>query len=237
MSTFKYQRVLIKLSGEAFSSKSGGIQKRYLSMIIEELRKLRKLKIETAVVVGGGNIWRRRTHGQGLGDITADYIGLLATVMNGLALREALQKKKLSAVLQSPIAYDLPGVQVLDTVAARGSLRRGEIVIFAGGTGKPFFTTDTAAVLRARDIHAQVIIKCGPADGVYSKDPKRSSNAVKYQDISLSQAIREKLGIMDKSAFAFCLKYKIPVVVCRWQKNALVRVIFGKSIGTFIKPY
>ncbi len=236
MPTLPYQRVVIKLSGEVFKGVGGVIDHRRLLLVVKELRTLKKMGAEIAVVVGAGNLWRKRSHGQGIAEETADYIGLLATVMNGLALKDALKKNKLAVILQSPIANNLPGVTALDVVAARGSMRRGEIVVFAGGTGKPFFTTDTAAALRARDIRAQLIIKTGPADGVYSADPKRHKLARKIKQLSLSQAIKMKLGIMDQSAFKICQQNHIAIVVCRWQAGALTRVLKGNSGGSLIIP-
>ena len=236
MSTLRYQRVLLKLSGEAFGSTGQGVNPRRLDIIVRELKQLRKLGVAVAVVVGAGNIWRKRTHGQGLEPAVADYIGLLATVMNGLALRQALIKARLPVRLQSAVVFDLPGIGAIDAVAARGSLRRGEIVIFAGGTGKPFFTTDTAAAQRAVQVGAEIIIKTSQVSGVYEADPRQHQTARKFDNITLSQAIRKNLKVMDKEAFKICLKNKIPILVCQWQKGVVVRAVLGKKVGTLVKP-
>jgi len=236
MPGLEYQRVLIKLSGEAIGGAGGGIKPGRLRLVVDEVRSLRKLGAEVAIVVGAGNIWRKRTHGQGLAPATADYLGLLATVMNGLALKDALRQARLPVRLQSAVALGLPGVESLDAVVARGSLRRRQVVIFAGGTGKPFFTTDTAAAQRARDIRAELIIKAGPVDGVYTADPNRFPRAQKYHQLTLAQAIKAKLQVMDKQAFNICRQYNIPVIVCRWQKGVLAKVVQGKIIGTLVKP-
>lgn len=235
MNQRRYKRILLKLSGEALGA-AGSIQPARLRLIVNELKQLNRLNIEVAVVVGAGNLWRKRTHGQGISGQTADYIGLVATVMNGLALREALRRNKVPVVLQSPVAYDLPTVNRLDLVAARGALRRGQVVIFSGGTGQPFFTTDTAAALRAAQVKAELIIKAGPADGVYSADPRKDSQAVKYQELTLAQAQSRRLAVMDRRAFVLCLKNQIPIIVCRWQKGVLLRVISGQAVGTLIRP-
>lgn len=228
--------MVIKLSGEVFAGAGGVIDHRRLLVVVRELRQLRKLGVEVAVVVGAGNIWRKRNNGQGISDVVADYLGLLATVMNGLVLADALKKNKLPATLQSPVANNIPGVTLLDPVAARGSLRRGEIVIFAGGTGKPFFTTDTAAALRARDVQAQLIIKTGPADGVYNADPNKVKSAKKFKEISLSRAIKLRLKVMDKEAYSISRQYNITIVVCKWQPGILAKVVRGRSVGSLIKP-
>ena len=236
MSTLHFQRVLLKLSGETLGRGGNGIEPNRLHLVVQEIKQLKKLGVVVAVVVGAGNIWRKRTHGQGLSDQTADYIGLLATVMNGLALRDALIKEKIPVKLQSPITNNLPGVEPLDPVAARGSLRRGEVVIFAGGTGKPFFTTDTAAAQRAVQINAELIIKLGPIDGVYEADPRQHKSAKKFNNITLLQAIRKNLKVMDKEAFKICLKSQVPILVCKWQKGVVVRAVLGKKVGTLVKP-
>lgn len=236
MKSLSYQRIVIKLSGEAFKGAGGIIDHRRLLLIVKEIKQLRKMGVAIAVVVGAGNIWRKRNHEKVLTDVAADYLGLLATVMNGLALKDILTKNKISTVLQSPVANDLPGVLPIDPVAARGSLRRGEVVIFAGGTGKPFYTTDTAAALRAYEVRAPVIIKTGPADGVYSSDPKKNSRAKKINELTFGQAARLRLKVMDQESYRLCLHHKLEVVVCRWQSGAIIKVVQGKKLGSIVRP-
>jgi uridylate kinase len=236
MSTLAYKRVLIKLSGEAFGSHKLSVDPKRLRLVVAELRKLRQLGVAVAVVVGAGNLWRKRSQGRGLGAEVADYMGLLATVMNGLVLADALKKARLPVCLQSPLSTDFPGVSTLDAVTARGSLRRGQIVVFAGGTGKPFFTTDTAAAQRAVQIRAQLLIKAGPVDGVYTADPRNHKRAIKYEGLTLSQALRRKLGVMDQQAFTICWRYRLPILVCKWQSGVLARAVQGKKIGTLVTP-
>jgi uridylate kinase len=225
--------VLIKLSGEALGS-NGRIEAKKLNLVVNELRVLRAKGVALALVIGAGNLWRKRTHGLGIGQVTADYIGLLATVMNGLALRYALNRAKIQSIVQSPVANNVPNVEQLDLVAARGALRRKQIVIFAGGTGKPFFTTDTAAAQRAVQISADLIIKAGPVDGVYTADPRRVKSAKRFNQLTLQQALRLNLKVMDKAAFALCYKHRLPILVCRWQRGLLKKLITGKKVGTLL---
>jgi uridylate kinase len=234
MSTWPYKRVLLKLSGEAFGS-NGRIEAKKLNLILSELRVIIRKGVELALVIGAGNLWRKRTHGQGIDDVTADYMGLLATVMNGLALRDALNRAKIKSIVQSPVANNVPNVEQLDVVAARGALRRKQIVIFAGGTGKPFFTTDTAAAQRAVQVRADLIIKAGPVDGVYTADPNKYKRAKKYSELTMRQALQRRLQVMDKEAFAICEKSKILILVCRWQAGLMKRLITGKKVGTLVR--
>lgn len=232
MQPLVYRRILLKLSGEALGS--GGVDQQKLKLIVHELKFLRRLGVELAIVVGGGNFWRKRNQGKQMDERTADYLGLLATVMNSLALKSALHQSRLPSTLYSPVAFDLPGVERFDAILARGSLRRGEIVIFAGGTGRPFFTTDTAAAQRAIDVKAQVVVKAGPVDGVYSADPKKVRGAKKFSDLTLREAIKRHLGVMDRQAFRICAKAQVPIVVCKWGRGAVAKVALGRSIGTII---
>lgn len=236
MSTLRYQRVLVKLSGEAFGGDGGGIEPARLRLIADEVRSLCKLGVEVAIDVGGGNIWRKRNQGKGLPQAAADYLGLLGTVMNSYMLRAALIQAKVPCLLQSPLATDLPGVSKVDVVTVRGALRRKEIVIFGGGTGRINFTTDTAAAEHAVQIKADVVIKTGPADGVYTADPKKVRSAKKFTELTIAQALRLHLGVMDKEALALCLKNNLPIIVCRWQKGVLARVVRGEGVGTLVQP-
>ncbi|MBI5466328.1 MAG: UMP kinase [Candidatus Kerfeldbacteria bacterium] len=230
----KYSRVLLKLSGEAFGSSGRTIEPKKLRAIVRELKTLRRLGVEIGVVVGGGNIWRKREQGQGLEGVTADYLGLLATVMNGLALRQALLRFGVPAVVQSAIAFDLPLVEGLNGTRARRELAQGKVVILAGGTGQVGFTTDTAAAIGAGLIKAEVLIKTGPVDGVYTADPRKVKTAKKFSSLTIREALRCKLGVMDKQAFILCQRKKIPIIVCRWRPGSLVRAVKGQSVGTLV---
>lgn len=233
MTTLKYKRVLLKLSGEALGA-AGGIKPQSLNLVVTEISRLRKMGVQVSVVVGAGNIWRKRTHGQGIDSATADYLGLLATVMNGLALHNALARKNIASTLQSPVAYDLPGIKSVDYTKAQELLNKKQVVIYAGGTGKPFFTTDTAAAQRAAGVKAQLIIKAGPVDGVYTADPRKFYGARKYKSLTVGEALAKKIKVMDRQAFVLCKKNHIPIIVCRWQKGVLSKIVKGEAVGTEI---
>lgn len=236
MMTLKYQRVLLKLSGENMGRSGYGIEPSKLKLIVQELKQLLKYGTQVAIVIGAGNIWRKRTHGKGLSGSTADYLGLLATIMNSLALRDALLRENIQVKVQSPIGSDIPRLEPLDVVAARGALRRGQVLIFAGGTGKPFFTTDTAAAQRAVQIKAEVIIKLGPVDGVYSADPRKFKSAKKFKELTLGQAVKYKLQVMDREAFTICRRNRLPIIVAKWQKGSALKAAMGKNTGTLVRP-
>jgi len=228
----KYHRLLLKLSGEALASAERSIDSKKLKIIVAEIKALRRLGVELALVVGGGNIWRKRDQGQGMDPATADYLGLLATVMNSLALKQALEKSKVPVVVQSAVAYDIPLAEVVNQGRARRALAKGKVIIFAGGTGKIGFTTDTAAARVAALIKAEVLVKTGPVDGVYTADPRKVRQARKFSTLTIKEARARKLKVMDKQAFAICAKKKIPIVVCRWQKGNVIKVVKGKPVGT-----
>ena len=231
-----YKRILIKLSGEAFGRVGEGIDVKVLAATAREIASIQKLDVEVAITVGGGNLWRKRDKSNEIETRTSDYLGLLATVMNGLVLRQAFQKLRVPCMLFSAVAYDIPLAHKFDGVLARGALRRGEIVIFSGGTGSPGFTTDTGAALRARDIHADVVIKVGVVDGVYTANPRKVRSAKKYATVTMAEALKKKLGIMDKEAFEICQQRKIPIVVCKWGKGVVQRVVAGERVGTLVTP-
>ncbi len=231
-----YQRIMVKLSGETLGRTGCGVELKKLALVVSELKALRARGVRAAVVVGGGNVWRKREQGRGLDGVTADYLGMVATVMNALALRQALAKAKVPCVVQSAVAFDLPYVERVDILAARGALRRGEIVIFAGGTGRPYVTTDTAAARHAAAIQAEVIVKVGPVDGVYSADPRVKRSAKRYSVLTAREAIARRLKVMDKEAFEFARSKRIPIIVCQWKKGALQRVAQGRKAGTLVRP-
>lgn len=234
MQPLAYRRVLLKLSGEALGQQ--GIDPTKLDVVVREIRILRRLGCELAIVIGGGNIWRKREQGTGMDSRTADYLGLLATVMNTLALQQALRGASLRVLVQLAIVHDLPGTAPPNVRAARTALARGTVVIFGGGTGQVGFTTDTAAAQRAHDIGADVIVKAGPVDGVYTADPRRVRGARQFWQLTLGEALRRRLGVMDRRALVLCRRYRLPVVVCRWGRGAVVRVVRGGRVGTLVTP-
>ncbi len=231
-----HKRILLKLSGEALMGDDAfGINRATIVRIVEEIAEITRLGVEVAVVIGGGNIFRGVAGGSvGMDRATADYMGMLATVMNALALADTMNKAGLTARVMSAIGIE----QVVEPYVrpkALQNLEEGKVVIFAAGTGNPFFTTDTAAALRGAEIGAELVLKATKVDGVYSADPKKDSSATRYNKISFDDAIRQNLGIMDATAFALCRDQRLPVKVFSIFKNgALKRVVMGEDEGTLV---
>jgi uridylate kinase len=231
-----YKRILLKLSGEALMGDDAfGINRATIVRIVDEVAEVINLGVEVAIVIGGGNIFRGVAGGSvGMDRATADYMGMLATVMNSLALADAMNKTGLTARVMSAIAID----QVVEPYVrpkALQYLEEGKVVVFAAGTGNPFFTTDTAAALRGAEIGAEMVLKATKVDGVYSADPKKDPNATRYTELSFDQAIGQNLGIMDATAFALCRDQKLPIKVFSIFKNgALKRVVMGEDEGTLV---
>jgi uridylate kinase len=231
-----YKRVLLKLSGEALMGDDAfGINRSTIVRIVDEVSDVIRLGVEVAIVIGGGNIFRGVAGGAvGMDRATADYMGMLATVMNSLALADTMNKAGLTARVMSAIAID----QVVEPYVRPKALQYlevGKVVIFAAGTGNPFFTTDTAAALRGAEIGAEMVLKATKVDGVYSADPKKDLNATRYSQLSFDEAISQNLGIMDATAFALCRDQKLPVKVFSIFKNgALKRVVMGQDEGTLV---
>lgn len=225
-------RVLLKLSGEALGST--GIDPCAVESIAEQLRSAHRLSAQIAIVVGGGNFIR----GAQLTDfdrVVADQMGMLATVLNGMALRQSLESKGLSVILQSavPVAYAQP----VDPISARRALSEKKIVIFAGGTGNPFVTTDTAAAIRASEIGAKILLKATDVPGVYSADPKRNPKAKLYRELTLDEAIAKRLNVMDLTALTICRENKITIKVFDvFRPGNLEKILRGESIGTVVHP-
>ena len=234
-----WSRIVLKLSGEALAEPSGfGLDSSVLSQVAEEVREAREeLGTDIAIVVGGGNFWRGlKGAGQGMDQAQADYMGMLATVMNGLALQDALERAGQHSRVMSAIEMPKIAEPYIRRRAER-HLEKGRVVILAGGTGNPFFTTDTAAALRAAEIDAQVILKGthSGVDGVYTADPKKDPEATRYSQLSFDDAIGQNLGIMDATAFALCRDQKLPIKVFSIFKNgALRRVVLGEDEGTLV---
>ena len=224
-------RALLKLSGTAFGRT--GLERESLEYVAAELAaalSLSSVEVELGVVVGGGNLVRGRDLPQ-MDRATADQMGMLATVINGLALQEALFQRGIPAVLQSAVA--VPWAEPVHPHKAREALSQKHIVIFAGGTGNPFVTTDTAAAIRAAEISAEVLLKATDVDGVYTADPKRDPSARRIPSLTYERAIHERLGVMDLAALALCEQYEIPIVVFDFfQEGNLRKVLEGEEIGT-----
>jgi uridylate kinase len=233
-----YKRIMLKLSGEALSGSADfGLDKDALHAIAAEIKEVQKQGIQVAVTVGGGNMWRHRDQkDSGIERTASDAMGMLATIMNAVALQAALEDLGTNARVCSSI--DVP--QLAEPYLRRRAVRHLEkdrIVICAGGTGNPFFTTDSAAALRALELECNIILKATNVDGVYDKDPKKHKDAVKYDELSLQEAIEKGLGVMDQAALSLCREQKIGVVVFDFSKKGnLLKVVKGEAIGTKVTP-
>ena len=230
----KYKRILLKLSGEALLGKNSyGIDNERLLDYAKEIKELHSLGVEIAIVIGGGNIYRGLSGAQnGIDRVQADYMGMLATVINGLALQTALESIDVPTRLQTAIKMESIAEPFIKRKATR-HLEKGRVVIFGSGTGNPYFTTDSAAVLRAIEIHADVILKGTRVDGIYNVDPEKDKEAIKFDDISFEETIKKGLKIMDTTAFTLSKENKLPIIVfdINIQGN-LTKVVSGKKIGT-----
>lgn len=233
----KYKRVLLKLSGESLMGNNHyGIDPSQLSQYALEIKEVTQLGYQIAVVIGGGNIFRGlQGASQGFERVQGDYMGMMATVINSLALQGTLESMGVKTKLLSGLRIE-PFAELMSSRKAIESLDKGKVVIIAGGTGNPYFTTDTASTLRAIEIKADVILKGTRVDGIYSADPEKDKTAVKYDGISYQEAIQKKLKIMDLTAFALCQENKMPIIVFDMNKNGnLKKVLDGESIGTIVK--
>jgi len=234
--TPKYTRALLKLSGEALMGSGGfGISPEVLSTIADEIKGVVEMGVELAVVIGGGNIFRGVSESaRGMDRASADYVGMLATVMNALALQDALEHRGLVTRVQSAIEMQ----QLAEPYIRRRAMRHLEkkrVVIFAAGTGNPFFTTDTAASLRAMEIQADVLLKATKVDGVYDKDPAKHADAKLYAQVSYQHALEKDLRVMDSTAFALCKDNSLPIVIFRMKEPGnVLRVLRGERVGTLI---
>ncbi|MHB1291806.1 MAG: UMP kinase [Sulfuricella sp.] len=237
MTTPKYKRILLKLSGEALmGDDSYGINRDVIERIVAEIGEVTRLGVEVAVVIGGGNIFRGvAPAAAGMDRATADYMGMLATVMNALALQDAMRRAGLIARVQSALTIEQVAEPYIRGKALR-YLEEGKIVIFGAGTGNPFFTTDTAAALRASEMEAQVVLKATKVDGVYTADPKTNPEATRYDRISFDEAIAKNLKVMDATALALCRDQKMPLCVFSiFKHGALKRVVLGEDEGTLVE--
>jgi uridylate kinase len=233
----KYKRILLKLSGEALMGDDPyGINRQTIETIVQEIAAVARLGVELGVVIGGGNIFRGVAPGAaGMDRATADYMGMLATVMNALALQDAMRRAGLDCRVQSALNIE----QVVEPYIRGKAIRyleEGRIVVFAAGTGNPFFTTDTAAALRASEVGAEIVLKATKVDGVYTADPKKDRAATRYARLSFDEAIQRNLKVMDATALALCRDQKLPVnVFSIFKKGALLRVVAGEDEGTLVR--
>ncbi len=232
-----YQRVLLKLSGEALAGRQGyGIDPEIIGNIADEIREVADLGVQMALVIGGGNIFRGvAAASRGMDRASADYMGMLATVMNSLALQDALEKVNVITRVQSAIEMQEVAEPYIRRRAVR-HLEKKRVVIFAAGTGNPYFTTDTAASLRAMEIGAEVILKATKVDGVYSADPLKDKDAVKYPTLTYLEVLKSGLQVMDATATSLCMDNNLPIVVFDLtQRGNIKKVVLGEPIGTIVK--
>lgn len=236
MEDIKYKRVLLKLSGEALSPKDGnGIDPESAQIIARHVRSVYDMGADLAIVIGGGNIWRGKVGLQiGMDRATADYMGMLATIMNSLVLMDALEQEGVPTRVQTSIE--------MKEIAEHYIRRRAEhhlaskrVVIFGGGTGNPYFTTDTAAALRAVEIHADLLIKATKVDGIYDSDPIKNPNAKKFDKLTYMEALEKHLEVMDTTAFTLCMDNHLPMMVLNlWEANALQKALRGEKVGSVV---
>ena len=232
-----YERIILKLSGEAMHEHGGrdNISPPVVRDIAERIKEVRHLGVEVAIVIGGGNIWRGISAAdRGMDRTTADYMGMLATVINALALRSTLEQIGVEARVQTAIQMNNVAEPFILGRAVR-HLELGRVVIFAAGTGNPYFSTDTTAALRASEIRADVILKATKVDGVYDRDPNKFPEARRYDRLTFTEALTKRLQIMDSTAFSLCMDNKIPIVVFNMYKPGILRdAVLGRNVGTLV---
>tara|TARA_B100000925_G_scaffold98008_1_gene71561 strand:- start:1049 stop:1768 length:720 start_codon:yes stop_codon:yes gene_type:complete len=231
-----YSRILLKLSGEALQGRQGyGIDNNILDQIASEISEVSKLGVQVSIVIGGGNIYRGvSAAAEGMDRTTADYMGMLATAINSIALQHFLEKNNQVTRVQSALELNRVAEPYIQRRAMR-HLEKGRIVIFAAGTGNPYFTTDTAASLRALEINAEIILKATKVNGVYDKDPNKYKNAKMFKALKYMQVLEKELEIMDSTAISLCKDNKIPICVFNlFQKNNIKKIILGKKVGTIV---
>src|SRR6476619_1917090 len=232
----KYSRILLKLSGEALGGDKGtSISPEAVKNMADQIREVRELGVQVVVVIGGGNIFRGLPGSErGIERATGDYMGMLATVINSLALQDSLEKIGVATRVQSAITM----AQVAESFIRRRAVRhleKGRVVIFGGGTGNPYFSTDTAAALRANEIGAEVVLKATKVDGVYDSDPKKNPQAKRFRQISYQDALRRQLKVMDSTAFSLCMDNQMPIIVFDlFRPHNLKRVVQGEKVGTLV---
>jgi uridylate kinase len=236
MATAKYHRILLKLGGEALAGSGGyGISPEQADFVANKVKAVKDLGVEVALVIGGGNLWRGRAGLQhGMERATADYIGMIGTVMNALALQDALERMGIVTRALSAIEMRAVAEPYIRRRAIR-HLEKGRVVIFAGGTGNPYFTTDTAGALRAMEIDADVLVKATKVDGVYDDDPQKNPDARKFDYLPYIEALNRQLKVLDATAISLCMDNSLPILVLNlWQADDLIRAVMGETVGTTI---
>lgn len=232
-----YKKVLLKLSGEALAGEAGyGIDTDVLRMIAEEIAEIHREGVEVAIVLGGGNIFRGiKGATEGMDRATADYMGMLATVLNALALQDALEHQNVHTRVQSAIEMQELAEPYIRRKAVR-HLEKGRVVIFGAGTGNPYFTTDTTAALRAMEVGSEVVLKATKVDGIYDADPKKNPGARRFEQLSYLDVLQRGLKVMDSTAISLCMDHQLPIIVFDLgERGALRRVIHGENIGTLVR--
>jgi uridylate kinase len=231
-----YSRILLKLSGEALVGDQGyGIDRHIAAQVAREAAEVHALGVQVAVVIGGGNIFRGlAAAAQGMDRATADYMGMLATVMNALALADAIKRTGQEARVMTAIQMQSVAEPYIRGRAIR-HLEKGYVILLAAGTGNPYFTTDTAAALRAMEIHAEVLIKATKVNGVYDKDPKKNSDAVKFDRLTYIEALNRRVGVMDNTALTLCMDNDLPIIVLNlWEPESVEQAVLGLPVGTIV---
>src|SRR6476619_1236403 len=232
-----YKRIVLKLSGEALRERGAkeNISPQIVREIAERIRDVKELGVQTSVVIGGGNIWRGLSAAhRGMDRTTADYMGMLATVINGLALKSALTQLGIETRVQTAIEMTIEAEPFILGRAIR-HLELGRVVIFVAGTGNPYFSTDTTAALRASEIRADVILKATKVDGIYDRDPNKFPDARRYERVTFTEALTKRLQVMDSTAFSLCMDNKIPIVVFNMYKPGILRdAVLGRNVGTLV---
>jgi uridylate kinase len=232
-----YDRILLKLSGEAFGGSESSVDAVTTAWMAEQIADVARAGVSIAVVVGGGNIWRGKAHeAGGMDRATADYMGMLATVINALALQDALERIGIASRVQTAIQMQ----QIAEPYIRRRAMRhleKGRVVIFGAGTGNPYFTTDTTAALRAVEIGAQAILKATKVDGIYNADPKKDRNATRFERLDYLEVLQLGLEVMDNTALTLCMDNDLPIIVFNMNVAGNIRrVVFGETIGTIVRP-
>lgn len=236
MAELKYKRILLKLSGEAMGGENGfGINVSDAEAIAGRVKDVFEMGVEVAIVIGAGNLWRgSQGIDRGMDRATADYMGMLGTMMNALALMDALERAHVYTRVMSAIEMRAIAEPYIRRRAIR-HLEKGRVVVFGAGTGNPFFSTDTAAALRATEIDADVVIKATKVDGVYDADPKKNADAVRFEELTYIDVLNRGLKVMDGTAITHCMEHKIPILVLNlWDKTALTRALYGDKVGTIV---
>lgn len=236
MSALRYRRIMLKLGGEALAGENGfGIDPHQADIVANKVRRLRDLGAEVAVVIGAGNLWRGKDgQAHGMEQTTADHMGMLATVMNALALGDALRRVGIEPRVMTAVDMHSFAEPYIRGRAIR-HMEKGYVILLAAGTGNPYFTTDTAAALRAMEIHAEVLIKATKVDGVYDKDPKRNPDAKRFDRLSYIDALNMRVGVMDSTALTLCMEHDLPIIVLDlWQPNTVEQAVLGQPVGTLV---